>query len=50
MGEGHSGKLSYSGAMKVLKHMAHHKGVVDADTEYMPIADREKDAMNKGDK
>ena len=32
--------LSHHGAMKVLKHMAHNKGVMDADTEYMPIADR----------
>ena len=45
MGKGHPGKLSHHGAMKVLKHMAHNKGVMDADTEYMPIVDREKDAM-----
>jgi len=51
MGKGHPGKLSHHGAMKVLKHMAHNKGgVMDADTEYMPIVDREKDAMKKGGK
>ena len=47
MGKGHSGKLSHQGAMKVLKHMG---GVKDADTKYMPVVDREKDAMKKGDK
>jgi len=47
MGKGHSGKLSHHGAMKVLKHMS---GVKDADTKYMPVVDREKDAMKKGDK
>ena len=26
------------------------RGVIDADTKYDPIADREKDAMKKGDK
>ena len=42
--------LSHNGAMKVLKHMNHHKGVKDADTMDMPIVDREKDAMHKGGK
>ena len=50
MGKGHSSKLSHHGAMKVLKHMAHNKGVKDAETKYMPVVDREKDAMKKGDK
>ena len=39
--------LTEQGAMKILKHMSHHKGVMDADTMDMPIADREKDAMKK---
>jgi len=35
--------LSHHGAMKVLKHMAHHKGgVMDADTEDMLITDIER--------
>ena len=42
--------LSHHGAMKVLKHMNHHKGVRDAETMDMPIVDREKDAMNKNGK
>jgi len=41
---------SEHGAMKILKHMSHHKGVMDADTMDMPIADREKDAMRKDGK
>jgi hypothetical protein len=41
---------SEQGAMKILKHMSHHKGVMDADTMDMPIADREKDAMKKDGK
>tara|TARA_Y100001938_G_scaffold48057_1_gene66975 strand:- start:556 stop:771 length:216 start_codon:yes stop_codon:yes gene_type:complete len=49
MGKGHSGKLSHHGAMKVLKHMAGNRGVKDAETKYMPVVDREKDAMKKGD-
>ena len=36
---------SEHGAKKILKHMSHHRGVIDADTKDMPIADREKDAM-----
>ena len=50
MGKGHSGKLSHHGAMIVLKHMAGNRGVKDAETKYMPVVDREKDAMKKGDK
>tara|TARA_Y200000002_G_scaffold134873_1_gene111174 strand:+ start:3444 stop:3698 length:255 start_codon:yes stop_codon:yes gene_type:complete len=48
MGKGHSGNLSHHGAMKVLKHMS-GKGVKDADTMIMPVVNREKDAMKKGD-
>ena len=41
---------SEHGAMKILKHMSQHRGVMDADTMDMPIADREKDAMKKDGK
>jgi hypothetical protein len=43
------GNLTEAGAMKILKHMAHHK-INSRELEYMPVADREKDAMKKGDK
>ena len=49
MGKGMQGNASQAGAMKILKHMAHHK-INSRELEYMPIADREKDAMKKGDK
>ena len=43
------GNLTEAGAMKILKHMSHHK-INSRELEYMPVADREKDAMKKGDK
>jgi hypothetical protein len=43
------GNLTEAGAMKILKHMSQHK-VKSKELEYMPVADREKDAMKKGDK
>ena len=49
MGTGMKGSASEAGALKILKHMSHYRGVMDADTMDMPIADREKDAMNKED-
>ena len=47
MGKGMKGAASEAGAMKVLKHMAHHK--VSNELKYMPVVDREKDSMKKGD-
>lgn len=38
--------LTEQGAMKILKHMSHHK-INSRELEYMPVADREKDAMKK---
>ena len=49
MGKGMQGSASQAGAMKILKHMSHHK-INSKELKYMPIADREKDAMKKGDK
>tara|TARA_R100000988_G_scaffold25468_1_gene12334 strand:+ start:100 stop:249 length:150 start_codon:yes stop_codon:yes gene_type:complete len=46
MGKGMNGNASQSGAMKILKHMSHHR-INSRELEYMPIADREKDAMKK---
>ena len=40
------GNLTEQGAMKILKHMSHHS-INSRELEYMPIADREKDAMKK---
>lgn len=41
--EFNEGQLDMMGASK-----KKHKGVKDADTKYMPVIDREKDAMKKG--
>ena len=41
-------KHSEMGAHKVLKHMAHHR--MSNELRYMPVVDREKDSMKKGDK
>jgi hypothetical protein len=49
MRKGMQGSASQAGAMKILKHMSKHK-IKSRELEYMPIADREKDAMKKGDK
>tara|TARA_R100001594_G_scaffold14892_2_gene31577 strand:- start:329 stop:616 length:288 start_codon:yes stop_codon:yes gene_type:complete len=38
---------SEHGAHKVLKHMAHHR--MSNELRYMPVVDREKDSMKKGD-
>ena len=43
------GNLTEAGAMKILKHMSQKK-INRKELEYMPVADREKDAMKKGDK
>ncbi len=40
------GNASQAGAMKILKHMVHHK-INSRELEYMPVVDREKDAMKK---
>ena len=40
------GNLTEQGAMKILKHMSHHR-INRRELEYMHIADREKDAMKK---
>ena len=40
------GNLTEQGAMKILKHMSHHR-INSRELQYMPIADREKDAMKK---
>ena len=47
MGKGMKGAASEAGVMKVLKHMAHHK--MSNELKYMPVVDREKDSMKKGD-
>ena len=47
MGKGAKGNLSAHGAHKVLKHMAHHR--MSNELRYMPVVDREKDSMKKGD-
>ena len=41
------GTASEAGAMKVLKHMAHHR--MSNELRYMPVIDREKDSMEEGD-
>ena len=48
MGKGMKGSASEAGAMKVLKHMSHHR--MSNELRYMPVVDREKDSMKEGDK
>ena len=49
MGKGMQGSASQAGAMKILRHVFQYK-IKSRELEYMPVADREKDAMKKGDK